>query len=241
VSVEIGRIESLFRYPVKSMAGEELDAAELGPHGIDGDRRFALRRTNVQTGFPWLTASKLPELLLFTPVRLDNSQSVLPTHVRTPEGIEFPVLSHALADEIGFRRGEPVEMIQVDEGIFDDSTISVIASSTVDEIGTLTGQTSDVRRFRPNVLVRLTRPLPFQEVEWIGRTLSFGDGDDAPSISVTTEDVRCSMVNLDPGSAASAPEFLKTIARVNRNCAGIYGAVTRPGRLAVGQAVRLHR
>jgi len=47
------------------------------------------------------------------------------------------------------------------------------------------------------------------------------------------------MVNLDPDSAASAPEVLKAVVRANQNYAGIYGAVTRIGRLAVGQAVFL--
>jgi len=53
-------------------------------------------------------------------------------------------------------------------------------------------------------------------------------------------DVRCSMVNLDPDSATSAPEVLKAVVRANQNNAGIYGAVTRIGRLAVGQTVLLH-
>ncbi|MGH9423398.1 MAG: MOSC N-terminal beta barrel domain-containing protein, partial [Thermoanaerobaculia bacterium] len=43
----IGEIEAIFRYPVKSMAGEQVDAANLGWHGLDGDRRLGLRRTQV--------------------------------------------------------------------------------------------------------------------------------------------------------------------------------------------------
>ena len=94
-----------------------------------------------------------------------------------------------------------------------------------------------MRRFRPNVVVRLRRPAPFQEDEWLGGVLSFGEGDDAPAIAVTMRDVRCSMVNLDPDSASSAPEVMKAIVREHQNTAGIYGAVTRIGRLAVGQVV----
>jgi hypothetical protein len=52
-------------------------------------------------------------------------------------------------------------------------------------------------------------------------------------------DVRCSMVNLDPDSAKPAPEMMKTVVRVHQNTAGIYGTVTRIGRLAVGQTVGL--
>ena len=89
--IEIGHIEGIFRYPVKSMAGERLETADLGWHGIEGDRRMALRRKDDRSGFPWLTASKLPELILFAPVRRDESaRGELPTHVRTPDGTGYP-------------------------------------------------------------------------------------------------------------------------------------------------------
>ncbi|MGH7486655.1 MAG: MOSC domain-containing protein, partial [bacterium] len=117
--------------------------------------------------------------------------------------------------------------------------ISVIASETVREIGGLAGRSLDVRRFRPNVVVRLLRSAPFQEDEWVGGVLSFGEGDDAPAITVTMRDTRCSMVNFDPDSASAAPEVLKTVVRAHQNTAGVYGAVTRIGRLAVGQTIRL--
>jgi len=97
----------------------------------------------------------------------------------------------------------------------------------------------DARRFRPNVLVRLLRSGPFQEDEWVGGVLSFGEGDDAPTIAVTMRDLRCAMLNLDPDTAKPAPEVMKAVVRANQNNAGIYGAVTRVGRLAVGQPVIL--
>ena len=104
--------------------------------------------------------------------------------------------------------------------------------TTVREIGRLAGRSPDVRRFRPNVVVRSLRSVPFQENERLGGVLSFGEGDDAPAITVTRRDVRCSMVNLDPDSTSPAPEVLKAVVRANQNNAGIYGAVTRIGRLA---------
>jgi uncharacterized protein YcbX len=61
--IEIGHVEAIFQYPVKSMAGERLDAATLRWHGLEGDRRLALRRMDDRSGFPWLTASTLPDLL----------------------------------------------------------------------------------------------------------------------------------------------------------------------------------
>ncbi len=238
--IEIGHVEAIFRYPVKSMRGERLEAANLGWHGIEGDRRLAFRRLNDRGGFPWLTASKLPELLLFAPQRReDGSQGDLPTHIRTPDGEEMPVFSEDLATEVGRRYGAPVQMMQWKHGIFDDADISVIASDTVREIGRLTGRNADVRRFRPNILVRLLRPVPFQEEEWLGGVLSFGEGDDFPEIAVIMCDVRCSMVNLDPDTATPEPEVLKAVVRANQNNAGIYGTVTRVGRLAAGQTVLL--
>jgi len=238
--LEIGQVEAIFRYPVKSMAGERLEVAELGWYGLEGDRRLAFRRMNDRSGFPWVSASQLPDLLRFTPQRReDGAQGDLPTHIRTPDGEELPVFGEDLAAEVGCRYGAPVQMMQLRHGIFDEACISVIASDTVREISRLAGLSPDVRRFRPNVLVRLLRSGPFQEDEWVGGVLSFGEGDDAPAITVTMRDVRCSMVNLDPDTASPAPEMLKAVVRTHQNTAGIYGAVTRIGRLAVGQTIFL--
>jgi hypothetical protein len=238
--MEIGHVEAIFRYPVKSMGGERLEVSNLGWHGLDGDRRLALRRMDDRGGFPWLTASKLPDLLLFAPQRLeDGAQGELPTHIRTPDGVEMPAFGEGLAAEIGRRCGAPVQMMQLNHGIFDEASISVIATDTVREIARLAGRNPDVRRFRPNIVVRSLRPVPFQEDEWVGGVLSFGDGDDAPAITVTMRDLRCSMVNLDPDSASPAPEVMKAVVRANQNHAGIYGTVTRIGRLEVGQTIVL--
>jgi hypothetical protein len=239
--VKIGHVEAIFRYPVKSMAGERLDAAKVGWHGLEGDRRLAFRRVEDRSGFPWLSASELPDLLLFAPHRQDDGSSGdLPTHVRTPDGEALPVFSEALAAEVERRHGAPVQMMHLKHGVFDEATISVIAVDTVQEISRLAGRDPDVRRFRPNILVRQLRPVPFQEDEWLGGVLTFGEGVDAPRITVTLRDIRCSMVNYDPDSAAPAPEMLKAVVRVHQNAAGIYGTVTCAGRVAVGQAILLH-
>jgi len=236
---EIGHVEAIFRYPVKSMAGERIESAHLGWYGLDGDRRLAFCRMDDRSGMPWLTASKLPDLLLFAPHREDGAQGDLPTHIRTPDGNEMPVFGEDLAKEVGRRYGAPVQMMQLRHGIFDEACISVIASDTVREIGRLAGRSLDVRRLRPNVVVRLLRSFPFQEDEWLDGVLSFGEVDDAPAIAVTMRDERCGMVNLDPDSASPAPEVMKAVVRANQNNAGIYGAVTRIGRLAVGQTIFL--
>jgi uncharacterized protein YcbX len=132
-------------------------------------------------------------------------------------------------------------MMQLDNGIFDDASVSVITLDTVSEISRLAGRRADVRRFRPNIVVRSVRTVAFGEDEWLGGALTFGDADDAPVVAVTMRDVRCAIVNLDPDEGSTAPEVLKAVVRANRNNAGIYGTVTRTGRLAVGQTIYLKR
>lgn len=235
---EIGKVEALYRYPVKSMAGQKLATAELGWHGIAGDRRLALRRMADCGDFPWLFASRLPELLRYVPCGPDGSAILdTPTHVLTPDGDVLPVLGTGLATDVGRRLGSPVEMMRMKHGVFDDAAISVIASATVEELARLTGTRPDTRRFRPNVLVRLIRPLPFAEDEWVGGTLRFGPGDNAPAIAVTQRDLRCATINIDPDSLQTTPALLKSVARTNQTNAGIYGNVIRTGRLEVGQSV----
>lgn len=239
---ELGRVEALFRYRVKSMRGAALDEATLGWHGLAGDRRFAVRRLDVRGPMPWLTASRLPELIHFAPFGHDDrSGEPLPTHVRTPEGDELPLLGDALAADLGRRHGAPVEIMQLGHGIFDETSISVITSDTSRELCRLAGVGADVRRFRPNIVVGSIGAMPLEEDGWVGGVLTFGDAAEAPAVTVTMRDLRCVMVNLDPDGGPPAPAMMKAIVQANANHAGVYGTVLRTGRLAVGQTIRLHR
>ena len=237
--IKIGEVEALYRYPVKSMAGECVDVTDVGWHGLDGDRRLSFRRADDRGGFPWLQASRLPELILFVPLRLRPAVGNLPTHVRTPEGQELAVFGQELAREVGRRHGSPVEMMHLDRGIFDEASISVIASATVCEVARLAAQRPDVRRFRPNILIASQRSVPFEEDEWVGGVLWFGEVNEGAAIGITNRDERCSIVNFDPDSARPTPEVLKAVVRVRDNKAGVYGTVTRRGRVAVGLPVFL--
>lgn len=225
----IGRVEAIFRYPIKSMAGEQLADAQLGWYGIDGDRRFALLRAGERGGRPWLTASKLPALLQFTPIGMP------PTHVRTPDGRELALDGDELTAEVERRHGKPVELVSLVGGIFDEGTISVIAESTIAALGAACGYDLGVRRFRPNLLIRTDAPRAFEDNDWVGSVLSFGDA--GPLISIQQRDVRCAMLNLDAETAESDPDILKAAVRLNDNKAGVYGTVIRCGRIAVGDRV----
>lgn len=236
----VGEIEALFRYPVKSMRGESVEHAGLGWFGLDGDRRMALRRIHERGGFPWLTASRLPDLVRHVPLRSGGGPGDLPTHIRLPDGRELDAFGPELAAVLGARLGAPLEMMHLDRGIFDEASVSLIAGATVGAIAQGVGHTPDVRRFRPNVLIRTRRSVPFEEDDWVGRVLVFGEGPEAPAVMVTNRDERCVMVNFDPDSAEPAPAILKAIVRERDNKAGVYGAVSRRGRLEVGQPVWLH-
>ena len=238
--MKLGRISAIFRYPVKSMAGESLDVARLGWHGIDGDRRLAFRRLNDNSAFPWLSASKVPELLLYKPLRLDSKNAeLLPTHVLTPDGKEYELRSDELREEISSRYGSGVELMNLKSGIFDEASISVISQGTIHCIERESARDVDLRRFRPNIVIETDNAEPFNEDGWVGRTLMFGEGNGGPAIGVTLRDERCVMVNFDPDTAARDSVVMKTVVRLNENCAGVYGTVVRAGELRVGQVVNL--
>ncbi len=233
----IARITSIFRYPVKSMAGETLESAALGWHGLEGDRRFAFARKGAATGMPWLTASTLPSLITYTP--LHENGAPLASRVRTPSGRDLDLRSEELRAEISAAHGAPVELMQLDNGIFDDAPISLISAASIAAIGEAAGIPLDPRRFRNNFLIETPDGAPFTEDRWVGRTIRIGDADDGPALSVCVRDVRCVMINLDPQTAASDPRVLKAAVRLNENCAGLYGTVTRTGTVRVGDALYL--
>ena len=107
----LGHVCELVRYSVKSMAGIVTQSAFLGWHGLAGDRRFAFRRLGDDTGFPWLSASRLPELLLYHPFGLDESTGEpLPTHIRTPAGDHLELRSTELQRDVAERLGSGVEL-----------------------------------------------------------------------------------------------------------------------------------
>jgi MOSC domain-containing protein len=243
--IHLGYVREITRYPVKSMAGMAAQSAILGWHGFEGDRRFAFRRVGADDGFPWLSASKLPELLLYQPVGPDESSGELvPTHVRTPSGSQLKLGSDELNAEVSERFGNSVELLRLKQGIFDEATISVISLGTIAGIGREAGVENELdrRRFRMNILLETESDGPFLEEEWVGGTLVFGDSDAvAPAVHVTMPDLRCVMINLDPETASKDARIMKTVARLNQNNAGVYATVMRTGVIKVGDQVRLEQ
>ena len=237
--IRVGRISEIVCYPVKSMAGTATESAYLGWHGLDGDRRFAFRRLEENGGFPWLSASRLPELLLYHPVGFDaSSGEPLPTHVQTPTGSQVEIGSAELLKDLSERYGGGLELMKLKHGIFDEAAVSVISQTTISGIGREAGLDLDRRRFRANIVIETDRSDLFLEDEWVGRTLVFGDGDQ-PAVNVTMCDERCAMINLDPTTAEKDPRVMKTVVQLNNNNAGVYASVLRRGTIRVGEQVNL--
>jgi uncharacterized protein YcbX len=239
VNNEIGEIKALFRYPVKSMAGVAVDRASLGWHGLNGDRRFAVRRLEDQSGFPWLSASRLPELLLYKPIGASEVDKDLPTHVRTPDGNELEIRSDDLRHEISRRHGSPVELVQLKHGIFDEAAVSLINVATVRAVEREADRPLEIIRFRPNVLLDSAGTEPFAEDQWVGKTLRFGTDENDSAVSITMRDPRCVMINFDPETAEADANVMKAALRLNANHAGVYATVIRSGELHIGQKVYL--
>ena len=238
--VPIGRVCEIVRYPVKSMAGIPTPSAFLGWHGFDGDRRFAFRRVGEDGGVPWLTASRLPKLILYHPVGLAQiGGEPAPTHVRTPAGSSLELRSSELKAELGERFGNAVELMRLGHGIFDEGAVSVISLATIAGIAREAGIDLDRRRFRANIFLETDRTEAFLEDGWVGGTLVFGDVDPRPAISVTLRDERCGMVNIDPDTGEKDPRVMKAVVRLNDNTAGVYATVVRRGAIGVGDRVRL--
>jgi uncharacterized protein len=236
---QVAVVRALYRYPVKSMAGETLNEIELGWHGFEGDRHFAFVRTNELVGVPWLTASRVPELLLYKPHYVNDDIAKGLVHVQTPEGLEMALSDARLAERLSHLYGSNVYPMRLDSGIFDQASLSLISQETIAAVSDETSRTLEIARFRPNIVVELLDGPPFTEDTWVGRRLKFGTSHDAPAMRVTERDIRCVMVNIDPVTLEKDAKVLKTIAQQHETCLGIYGSTERIGRIRVGDIISL--
>jgi len=228
----VGRVAALWRYPVKSMAGEELDGVEVSWHGLAGDRRWAfIRDGQVRSGFPWLTIRERPELAHYRPRFAEPDRpNASATLVRTPGGGELDVADPALAAELG----PGARVIKQDRGVFDTMPLSLLTTQTLAGLGRLVGTDLAAGRFRPNLLVDACER-GFPEDTWVGRVLRVG----GLRMRVDQRDKRCVMVTIDPVTLRRDPAILRAIARERDSRLGVYGSTVEPGRVAVGDPVEL--
>jgi uncharacterized protein len=228
----VGRVAGLWRYPVKSMAAEELNTVEVSWHGLAGDRRWAfIRAGQLRSGFPWLTIRERPELAHYRPRFAEPDRpDASPTLVRTPSGGELDVADPALAAELG----PGVRVIKQNRGVFDTMPLSLLSTQALNGLGRMVRADLAPVRFRPNLLVDAPGP-DFPEDAWVGRIVRVG----GLRMRVDQRDHRCVMVTIDPVTLDRNREVLGAIARKRDACFGVYGTTVEPGQVAVGDPVEL--
>jgi uncharacterized protein YcbX len=228
----VGKVIALWRYPVKSMAGEALPQAAISWHGIAGDRRWAFVRDDaVATGFPWLTLRERADLSRYVPSFVEPEQpDRSATRVNSPSGQLYDVVDPRLAAELS---STPVRVIRQDRGVFDTFPLSLITTQTIAELGRRVAMPLVVERFRPNLVVEAATGEPFVEDEWVGRTLRIG----GVRLRVDKRDGRCAVITIDPVTGERAPEILRAVVRDRGGCLGVYATTVEPGTVALGDAV----
>jgi len=229
----LGRVAALWRYPVKSMAAEPLDAVDVAWHGLVGDRRWAVCRDDKAAfGFPWLTLRERPGMNRFRPtyVQPDKANQSAVT-VRVESGKEIELLDPRFVRELG----DNLRIMKLYRGTFDVMPLSLITTQTIAGIGSTLGDPVDVQRFRPNLLIEASGDEAFPEDAWVGCQLRIG----SMRMRVDQRNERCAVVNVDPVTGTRNPAVLRAIARDRDARLGVYGSTVEPGRVSVGDAVIL--
>lgn len=232
----VGHVSALNRYPVKSMAGERLAAAELDWQGVEGDRQYAFVRAANGTRFPWLTAREVPAMVLHR-ARFEEpgKPKTSAVTVDTPDGATLGLRDPLLMARLEEAAGEPASLIQVARGVYDSMPVSIQTSAGHAALEAAHGETLAIDRFRINVIVE-SDALPG---DWQGKRLAFGDGDTGAVVQCADPIQRCVIVTIDPVTGAKEPRVLRTVAREFGACYGIYAGPARPGVIRVGDVVRV--
>ena len=257
----IGTIDSLWRYPVKSMRGEELSEAFVGFAGIYGDRLFAIRSSAAIKGFPYLTAREQRKMLQYQPrfrfpdkaarpINLAEADSLAPgvtpayadapdlmLDVDTPTGETFAIddasLLQALRHDV---TGAPtLSIVRSDRALTDCRPISLLSIQSVQQLGSELGHTVDPRSFRENIYLNLTSA-GYAEDSYVGKTLLLGS---KVKVSILERDPRCVMITMHPETGETRPDVLRQVAQAHQGMTGIYAAVLVEGTVRKGDPVQL--
>ena len=256
----VGKIDSLWRYPVKSMRGEELDEAFAGFSGVYGDRLFAFKSSASPKGFPYLTAREQQRLLQYRPHFRDPDKAARPINlaeaesmganpvsadpselmvdVETPDGRTLAIDDPALTDVVraGIDQKHQLTLMRSERAMTDCRPVSIFSLQSARQLAEETGTSMDKRRFRANVYVDLTSAQGFGENEFVGRSLRIGS---KAVVTILERDPRCVMITLDPDTGEKTPAILKKVAQAHDGMAGVYGAVMIEGLLHKGDSIEL--
>lgn len=231
----IGTVQELWRYPVKSMRGEQLQTACFDPAGMVGDRRYALVSTAAPVGKPLVTSRERTRLLLYRP-RLDPTPVV-----HTPEGATLPLPSPALLTHLQQHLADPEATLELDHSpdkpITDVRALSFISRATLDHLQHELGTSFTPQRLRNNLILQLNDDRPFAEEELDGQTLRFGTGPDATILRIHERIPRCRIVTLDPDTAATDQTLLRWLAKHRNARIAMYATVLHPGTITTGDPI----
>jgi uncharacterized protein len=209
-------VAALWRYPVKTLAGERIETAELTNLGIPGDRIVHVR------GPEGVRTSRRHHRLLGLHGTLgEDGRPLIDGHAW--DSAEALALVRAAA-------GDDATLVADDSAQrFDILPLLVATDGAVAAFG------RDVRRLRPNILIAGVEGMA--ETEWPGAELHIGDA----VIHLDSLRPRCPMTTVDPDTLERDPEVLRDIVRRFHGRLALNSAVARPGTIRVGDAVRLVR
>ena len=239
--MRIGTVKQIWRFAVKSMAGERLEVCSVGTHGIPGDRGWAIRD---EAAGRLATGSRFP-LLMQCAARYREApvNGVIPhVDMRFPDGTRIGSENSDVNARLTALLGKPVSLSSLAadsnaEPYFDVATIHVLTTASLAEMARLNPESDwDVRRFRPNFFVETDPGLAgLIEFEWTGRTLRIGDVE----LYCQLPCERCVMPNHAQEELPQDETVLRTIAKEAGNNLGTYTKVTKPGEVKIGDVVEL--
>jgi hypothetical protein len=230
----LGTLVELWRYPVKSMAGEELAEVRVTFAGITGDRVYAFVDNNNKSDFPWMTGRQGHEFILFKPTFLKPPAAAneipdaaeFAIEVAAPGGEKFMMGDPKFTEFLEKRFGRSLRLRFSERCMTDARPVSMFGLATLRGLSEETGIALDKRRFRANFYVRWDDDAPFFEDQLVGRELQIGE---TVVVQLVKKDGRCIMITLDPDTAAPSPKVLESVYHGHSGCAGVYGAVLREG------------
>jgi uncharacterized protein YcbX len=228
----LGRVRSLWRYPVKSMRGEELPRLDVDARGAVGDRLLAVRDPEGRLGSGKTTRRfrRIDGLLEFR-AAIDDAVPV----VHFPDGRALRGDDPAIHRALGAALGTEVTLArEAAVPHHDAAPLHLCTDASLAWLARrLPASAIDPRRFRPNVVVA-TGGAELVEERWIGRTLAIGD---RLRIRVMESTERCVMVTAAQDDLGADPAILRTLAEASRQCFGVYAEILAPGPVERGDVV----
>jgi uncharacterized protein len=220
-------VVELWRYPVKSMAGERLDSCAVTAAGLDGDRRWALVDGTPNRAGKLLTIRENERLMTYQ-ARLNGGA----VEIVSADG-ETHRLDEGVVTRIAGEASRPLSLRELEGANFDDSPVLVVNLATVSAFGHKAGMLVDHRRFRANLYIDGLEP--DAELGWLGRRLRVGDVE----LEAIKRCERCVVITRDPDTTVTTPALLRVLTETYETFMGVYCLVTRPGRVAVGDQLQL--